>query len=87
MDEFDDRCHPDGQRATFRARDHRAIPWQNSRAGEGKTHFYHSGYCAWSLAFVIWLIQSSKFSKEKGEDFLKVLGAFIECAHAAQDGR
>lgn len=25
--------------------------------------------------------------KRKGEDFLKVLGAFIECAHAAQDGR
>ena len=42
-----------GERATFRAGDHRAIPWQNSRTGEGKAHFYHSRYCAWSVAFVI----------------------------------
>jgi hypothetical protein len=37
---------------------------------------------------VIWLIQSTADSKkEKGEDFQKVLGALIACAHAAQDGR
>jgi hypothetical protein len=52
LDEFGDRCHPDGKRATFRSGDHRAIPWQNSRVGEGKTHLYHSRCCAWSLAIV-----------------------------------